>query len=150
MSIDNYINTLEKHIANADKSNVKVSAKTVGWQIDHSLKVIIGSSTAFLDSTPTEYKPKFNFTRFVLYTLNYIPRGKGKAPKAVTYDGEISKDYLLKNIEVARNNVAKVNVITDNHYFAHYLFGHLTKKKYIKFLNLHTKHHLKIIEDILG
>ena len=86
------INNLQNQIKNSNCINKKISSRSVGWQIDHNLKVIIGSSTAFLNSNSKDYKPKFNLTRFVLFTLNFIPRGKGKAPKSVIYEGKLAKN----------------------------------------------------------
>ena len=36
-----------------------------------------------------------------------------------------------------------------NAYFRHLIFGNLNKKRTIRFLQIHTAHHLKIIQDIL-
>ena len=65
--IKQYINTLETHIANHETNNPKVSKATIGWQIDHSLKVINNVSKALQSSDPSEYKKNFSFLGKVFF-----------------------------------------------------------------------------------
>ena len=39
--------------------------------------------------------------------------------------------------------------LDDHQYFTHPIFKNLNKKQTIKFLKLHTNHHIKIVNDIL-
>lgn len=39
--------------------------------------------------------------------------------------------------------------LDENQFFTHTLFKQLNKKQTLKFLGLHTNHHLKIVKDIL-
>ena len=74
---------LENHIPNLEKTNPNVSISTVGWQIDHCLLVINGIISQLEISNPTEFQPKWNFPKFMVFTTGKIPRGKAKAPKVV-------------------------------------------------------------------
>ncbi len=40
-------------------------------------------------------------------------------------------------------------MLPENVYFNHHVFGMLTKKQTLRFLEIHTKYHLKIVNDIL-
>ena len=45
--------------------------------------------------------------------------------------------------------VSKIEAIDKRAYFIHHIFGSLNKEQTIRFLNIHTNHHLNIVEDIL-
>lgn len=140
---------LENHIPNLDKTNSKVSNSTVGWQIDHCLLVINGIIEQLEISNPKEYQPKWNFPKFMVFTTGKIPRGKAKAPKVVIPTQVATQEELKAKLEVAKNNILKLNSFSENSFFKHPYFKDLNVKQTEKFLVIHTKHHLKIIQDIL-
>ena len=119
---------LENHIPNLEKTNSRVSNSTIGWQIDHCLLVING---------------------VIGFTTGKIPRGKIRAPKMVTPISIATAEELNSNIEIAKNKVSKLNNLPKNSFFKHPFLSDLNVKQTEKFLAIHTKHHLKIIEDIL-
>ena len=143
------IKKLEQYIQFKDKRNDKISSSDVAWQIDHSLKVINLVTEALASSDPSEYKWRFNKWRLFLFTLNYIPRGKAKAPKIVRPPEVISTEDLNKQVRSTYKNIESLKPLNENAYFKHFVFGQLNKDKTIQFLHLHTNHHLKIIRDIL-
>ena len=143
------IDELEKHSINYEKTNPTISNATVGWQIAHSLKVINTIINALKLSNPTTYKWKFNKVRFIFMLIGVFPRGKAKAPKAVQPSEDITIEGLKENIEKVRSKLNDWESIDENAYFPHPYFGDLNKKTTLKFLGLHTNHHLKIIRDIV-
>ena len=143
------IKSLEEKIPMMDAANTQISSAKVGWHIQHSLMVINSIINGLKQSDPTMYQWKFNLNKTLIFTLGKIPRGKGKAPKVVQPKEEITKDTLLESVEKANISVAELNHVQKNQYFLHPYFGHLNLKPTIKFLKIHTKHHLKIINDIL-
>jgi hypothetical protein len=140
---------LENHIPNLDKTNSKVSNSTVGWQIDHSLIVINGIVEQLEISNPNEFLPKWNFPKFMVFTMGKIPRGKAKAPKVVIPTQVATQEELKDKLVTAKKNILKLNTFSENQFFNHPYFKDLNVKQTEKFLTIHTKHHLKIIEDIL-
>jgi hypothetical protein len=50
----------------------------------------------------------------------------------------------------ARNAITTLELISKDHFFTHPYFGDLKKKQTILFLEIHTQHHLEIIEDIIS
>ena len=140
---------LESHLTQRDQRNESVSKSDVAWQIDHSLKVINKVSEVVLTSDPKAYISHFNKWRFLLFNLNYIPRGKARAPKIVQPPEKISNKSLLSQLDLAHQNIDKLKNVQSNAHFKHMIFGVLNKKRTLKFLHLHTKHHLKIIRDII-
>lgn len=148
--LNNLLDELESYIANHDKINNPVSEAPVGWHLDHILLVINGIVGQLQKSNPDEYKWQFNWKRTLIKTINTIPRGKGKAPKSVTPVEVTSIEQLKNNLEIARINSELLNTFHPKSYFYHPYFGDLNLKTATWFLKLHTKHHLKIINDIIS
>ena len=148
-SVAPLIKELESYIAVKDKRNDVVSKSDVAWQIDHSLKVLNLVSDSIINSNPEDYKWRFNKWRLLFFTLGYIPRGKGRAPKIVKPPEIISLDDLKAQLQLAYKNVDGLKPLHKNANFTHFIFGQLNRDKTIQFLKLHTNHHLKIIRDIL-
>jgi len=143
------IHQLENQIPNFEKTNVAVSQSTVGWQIDHSLLVINGVVEQLKNSNPENYKWKFKWIRTYIKIINKIPRGKVRVPKSVKPIDVANITDLTSKLELAKNNIAEMEKLSAKSYFTHPFFGDLNLKASIWFLKLHTKHHLKIIEDIV-
>ena len=149
MLLKNELEKLEQMIAFANRKNDKISVQGIDWHLDHALKVIISIDKAMHKSKPERFKWKFSLARAYVYTFNYIPRGRGKSPKSVVAQGEITKQDLKNQLEHARECMSKYDQFDRNSYFYHQYFGKLNKRMAAKFLKLHTRHHLKIMKDIL-
>ena len=81
--------------------------------------------------------------------MGYFPRGKAKAPKYVKPPEVLLKEDIIAQLVEARGNIKKISTFSENAYFKHPLFGHLNTPRVVRFLDTHTKHHLKIVKDIL-
>jgi hypothetical protein len=147
--LHNILLQLESHIPNLEKTNSKISSSSIGWQIDHCLLVINGIISQLEVSNPSEYRPKFNLPKFIVFTTGKIPRGKARAPKIVMPVDVATANELKSKIELAKTNILKLSSFPTNAHFKHPFFNDLNTKQTGKFLAIHTKHHLKIIEDIL-
>lgn len=129
--------------------NLEVSASNAGWHIEHILLVIEKIIEALKTAEPKNYKWQFNLIRSIVFATHKIPRGKGKSPKAVlpkNYDAVMLTEHYAK----VERKVDELESISKDNYFKHPVFGDLRLLKTITFLEIHTKHHLKIIDDILS
>ncbi len=142
------LDQLELYIPDFEKTNPGVSNATIGWQIDHSLLVVNLVVAELKNSNPENYKWKFNKMRLLIQIVNTIPRGKVRVPKAVKPVDVATSADLKAKLELARKNIADMETLPAKSYFTHPFFGDLKLKTAIWFLKLHTKHHLKIIDDI--
>lgn len=141
---------IEKNIEKTDVVNHAVSAKSVGWQLDHILNVLIAVSENIPNSKPENYTPKFSFLKSFILTTGYIPRGKGKAPKfTIGTEEKYTPEFLQDKLKRAKQGVNNIPTLHKNNYFNHPLFGKMNRDTTIRFLKIHSKHHLKIIEDIV-
>jgi len=147
-NLQNLLLQLESKIPLYEKNNPSVSNSTIGWQIEHSLKTIHQVVLATKKSNPKEYKWKFNKSKLLISILGFIPRGKARAPKVVLPDENISQESLLKRLQNVKTILEEWKSLDKNAHFPHPYFGNLNKKSTEWFLNLHTKHHVKIINDI--
>jgi len=148
--ITSNINQLEDYIAKHQVKNLKVSKSTVGWQIDHSLKVINRVVNTLQSSDPSLYRNNFSFLGRFFFAFGFFPRGKAKAPKYVRPPETILENDLISQIQLAKSNIETINTLDENAFFKHPIFGNINKKRVVRFLELHTNHHLKIIKDILN
>ncbi|MFY9241810.1 MAG: DUF1569 domain-containing protein [Polaribacter sp.] len=140
---------IKESIKFKEKENLKISKANVGWHLDHSLKVINSVYDALKISNPKDYKKEFVTLRLITFALGRFPRGRVKSPKRVLPPELILKEDLESQLELVIKNLDSLKQFNKNQYFTHPLFKHLNKKQTVKFLKLHTKHHLKIVKDIL-
>jgi hypothetical protein len=143
------LDDLESKIASKDSINPLVSTSNVSWHIAHSLKVINAIAETVKISNPEEYQWRFNFSRSLINILGFIPRGKGKAPKAVLPTDVQTSEQLREALQTAKQMLLELEHLDGKSHFMHPYFGQLNLKQTKKFLAIHTKHHLKIIDDIL-
>lgn len=150
MRVKRQLNTIRTLIDSFDKKNDQISAVTIGWQLDHTLKVINGVCYSVILSDPKAYKWDFNANRLWIFNIKKIPRGKAKAPKKVIASGEVTKNDLLKQLEKAIKLFDRLIKQENNAFFTHHVFGNLNLSNSIKFIEIHTDHHLKIAKEILA
>jgi hypothetical protein len=142
------LDRLEKSIPEFEKSNDAVSKSTVGWQIEHTLLTIKNITYALSKSNPADYKWSFKLPRLIVFTFGKIPRGKAKAPNVVLPSGNISVLSLREHLEITRKSIQILGGLERDKFFTHPYFGDLKLKQAIKMLEIHTKHHIDIINDI--
>ena len=152
MSIDSLEKKLElmkTFIPNFEKSNSKISKVSVGWHLDHSLKVINGIINTLKTSDISLYKNNFTLIGKIFFMIGHFPKGRAKAPKRVVPPEIILKEDIVSQLETAFSQIKEISELNDKSYFTHPIFGNINKTRVVRFLEIHTNHHLKIIKDIL-
>lgn len=147
--LDAYLEELASYIPSMEKRNEGISASTVGWQIEHSLMTIRFVVKGFLASDPSQFASKFNLTKTLILWTGKMPRGKARAPKYVLPD-EFSEESLTKHILKTNETLAQVENAHPKQFVEHPYFGKINKKETMRFLEIHTLHHIKIIRDIIA
>jgi hypothetical protein len=140
---------LYSYIPEADMLNSAVSSVNVGWHIEHSLLVISKIIETVVNSDPAKYEWKFDFKRSFVFFLGKFPRGKAKAPEVVipVQNSQPDFDALFHSTRAA---IIQLQNAQKNQFFVHPIFGKLNKKDTFTMLDIHTKHHLLIIQDIIS
>lgn len=147
--LNHQLHQMEGFIPHGQARNPTISEADVAWHIEHMLLVIDRIITALSQSTPANYLPRFNMRRWLVLALKKMPRGKARAPKAVLPKDGMAPEALLKHIEITRQNIISLGTMNPHQYFTHPVFGDLRLKQAVAVLEIHTNHHLKIIQDIL-
>jgi hypothetical protein len=140
---------LEKQIPHQGLLNPQVSKAAVGWHIEHALLTLQVISEALNRSTPSHYKSSFDMRRQVVMLLGIIPRGKVKAPTVVRPSQNYNEASLQQHLLTVKEGLKSLENVTPDHYFSHPFLGDFKLKPALKFMNVHTHHHLKIINDIM-
>jgi len=148
--INHLLNQMESNISHAEVINQEISKGSVAWHIEHSLLTLNGITELLIQSNPDNYKWHFNFLRMVVLTKKKIPRGRAKSPAVVQPKDNINVESLLAHLSLTRNKIKALESLTKNSYFKHPFFGNLKLNQSINFLEIHTKHHVEIIKDIIN
>jgi hypothetical protein len=131
-------------------NNSLVSKASVGWHIAHSCLVINSIVGALKKSNPADYRWKFSMSYLYVTIRGGFPRGRGKAPERVMPLGEINPETLRDLVSKSQNALAELPGLPKNVHFKHPFFGMLNRNATIRFLEIHTNHHVKIMKDIIG
>lgn len=143
------VEQLQELVPCREITNRDISGATVGWHISHCLKVCTEVFDALAASNPAAFKKEFSLPRFLVLLTGHIPRGKARAPKKVLPEGEANNDHLQAQVLEVREKLKNFDELPSNSYFEHPYFKKVSKDQTPRFLVVHTKHHLKIIRDIL-
>jgi len=149
-NVKNKVQALSDYLTQSEKVQPAISSVSVGWHIEHSLLVIKQITSTVAQSDPALFKQQFNFKRFCVFFLNFFPRGKAQAPKVVLPSIELNHQALEESIKHTYQALDYLKDCQTNQYFMHPIFGQLNKNQTIRFLAIHTNHHLKIIKEILS
>ena len=147
-NLENLLAEIESKISQQSVLNKSVSEASVGWHVEHILLVINGIISRLKRSNPAEFKGAFKMSRFIVFTTGIIPRGRAKSPESVV-PKPFDTESLIAHIAIAKERIKQLDEMNPNFFMEHPFFGHLKKEDTIKFLRIHTNHHLKIINDIL-
>lgn len=129
----------------------RVSAWSIGQQFDHILKVLEFGDRALRearDPLPRGIKPMGR----VVLALGWFPRGVAKSPQRVL-PGEATQEDLLTRVALLRQRYSDPALPpaidrVEGPVFPHPFFGGLTARQGLRFLVVHTRHHLRIVADI--
>lgn len=153
--MSNQLELIKQYIDHADLKNEEISHWSIGQQIEHILltdkEVLQHIIHHFM--FPPEEGNAINLLGYLMLYTGYIPRGKGNAPTN-TIPKKRSKQNLYELYEqvskLYQQTEEKKTLLDQSLYaFPHPYFGMLTIKQWIRFLNIHTKHHVKIIRELL-
>lgn len=144
------ISELESRIPDHATVNEAVSKAPVGWHLEHSLLVLNRALTALRQSDPSGYRSTFSARRLLLLTFGRIPRGKITSPEAVRPAAGYNAQTLQQHLAVTKDNLQAATALSPDHFFTHPTLGDFRVRTALRFLAIHTAHHLRIIRDILA
>jgi hypothetical protein len=148
--LETLLQQLEQSIARHETLNQAVSQASVGWHIEHTLLTLNGIQQVLAASDPARYRWRFSLGRLVFFTFKRIPRGRAKSPEVVLPKGPISAETLTAHLARTRAMLPRLAALPAGSYFHHPYFGNLRRDQALQFLEIHTRHHVAIIADILA
>ncbi|MFY0591071.1 hypothetical protein [Roseivirga sp.] len=148
-TMEKHFDKIESLIPKRDSANLKISKSDVAWHIDHMLKVVNKIYDTLATSDPKQYKYQLSLSRPFVFLWGDFPRGIATSPKAVLPPEMIKDEDIYAQLEEARNKMAQLDDLPKKSFFYHFAFKNLNRRRTRRFIEVHTKHHLKIIRDIL-
>lgn len=148
-NLKHLLRTLEQFTHHQGLLNQSVSGASVGWHIEHSLLAIDSTIDALQHSNPNEYKWKLNVARIFVFSTGRIPRGRAEAPEPVRPRQQFTAEELRVHVGVSTTRLQELNHLHSRSFIAHPVFGSLSLDAAIRSLEIHTGHHIRIIQDIL-
>lgn len=150
--IKNQLDRLESLIARGDEKNELVSNWSIYQQVEHILIATNNVAKMILAGEEPKEVKKRTLLGYIVLTFGVIPRGKAQAPKMSIPKGVLQSELLdlfkesKKGIEEVEKLGKKIDscLVVGNHPY----FGGLNTKEWLRFIEVHTNHHLKIIDDI--
>ena len=132
-----------------------------GWDCgEHAGHIVLtynviagGIQSNLADPDQNKDKPHAEFMPDV-FDGGKIPRGAGKAPDYIAPKGYTREEFLAMLGTVREtwadfeSRMGELDECTGK--FPHFAFGHLTSAQWVRFVTMHTLHHLYIIRDILA
>lgn len=140
---------LEHSVPFYNKKKESISQSDAGWHIEHSLLTIDQIIARLSQSKNNRYKRAFSFPRFIVMTTGIIPRGRAQSPRSVQPAGDINPETLQRHLAITSEKLIELVLLDKEQFFEHPYFGHLKLKQAVRFLEIHTRHHVKIIRDII-
>ena len=122
----------------------------MGMQIEHCLLGTMGICSALVNSKPYTGKIKKGFWRRLVFLTGIIPRGRAKCPKAVIPTDQATEPGLRELLAEAGLSAQKAAESNCDCWWKHFALGVMKRDEALKFVEIHNKHHLKIISDILS
>lgn len=133
--------------------NERVSAWCLAEQLDHTTKVTASIVDVLGDPNAQRREGGINVIGRLVLRFGWIPRGVGKSPKrfrgapAVAADLDGAIDRVARAFDALPFDALRKSRVP---LVPHPRFGSLTPPQALRFIEVHTQHHLKIIDDIVG
>jgi len=140
---------LRTAVANADLRAPGVSGWSVGMHVHHCCLATVGICRFLAASEPPPPRSRFSMLRSFVLLSGRIPRGRGKAPDRSVPRDDVSRAELMGFIDECERMLAVAKQLDRCTWFEHFAFGIRDRNKAVRFIDIHNRHHLRIIGDIV-
>jgi len=148
---------LAGHAEEMSLQSDSISSWSVGKHVEHL--ALSGELTldgmSKLSANPQPAAPgQPTFVGRICLWFGYIPRGRGKAPKGVVPQG-IPNEVIANRLEAVRQGFTELEASVEplsssTATVPHPVFGRLDACQWLRFTEIHNRHHQKIMRDIGG
>jgi hypothetical protein len=126
----------------------RVSDWSVGMHIQHCGLVMVGICRALSQAELPPPKAGFNLLRPIVLLTGRVPRGRAQSPEEVVPSSDMSDKDLGRLIQLAERMMEKGRGLDPGAWYRHFAFGILKRDAALRVLEVHNRHHLRIIRDI--
>ena len=137
-------------VSSASKRNPAVSAWSVGDQIEHICMAAGGFAVVLITGRGPSFAGEHRDQRKRVLVDGIIPRGVIKVPAAGEPQTGLSSDELGTMLKKTLSRLQKAASVPAEKTADHPLLGTLTRDEMLRFTEVHTAHHLEIIDEILA
>lgn len=142
-------------VADRPDAQLAATAKFSTWSpsehLDHTIKVAASIVNRLLQADAPRGERPLSFIGRLVLLFGWIPRGVGKAPARLQGTQCTAADLHASLTKLE----GKIDLLAAEHLddargaiVPHPRFGDLVPTVALRFLMLHTRHHLRIVEDI--
>jgi hypothetical protein len=152
--LDSLRGQLEKLDSYAQKPN-QLATNVSKWSVYHQIEHILLTNNKISELIEKGVAPEQIKSRtlpsYFIFAIGYLIRGFATAPELVIPNG-VSQLELVSLLKLYEEHLEKIklsneldsDLVVGNHPY----FGGLNRSEWIRFMEIHTNHHLKIINDI--
>lgn len=148
------LTALRRFVGHLAAVRPSISAWTVAQHLEHILKVNAAISGQIRSEGTGD--PAAKPTQFIAYVVlftRFIPRGRGQSPKDLQPASEIPPglpaDLDAQIASLTAEADALAQALTRPGRFNHPVFGGLTRRQWLRFMTIHTRHHRLIMADLV-
>lgn len=143
------LDVLKSAVPRAEVVAPDVSRWSVGMHVQHCCLATIAVCESLVASEPPVPRSSFSFVTSVIFLTGRIPRGRGKSPEQAIPREGIWTNELEGLLQESERRIEEARQVSRDHWYRHFSFGVLDRDRTLKFIGIHNRHHVRIIQDIL-
>jgi len=127
-----------------------VSSWSIGMHVQHCVLAAVGICRVLESSrAPPPRTWRTLVGRFVLWR-GRLPRRRATAPPVTVPEVELSSTQLEALLGGAASVLEQARALPADSWFGHFALGTLRRDEALRFIDVHTNHHLRIVAEILA
>jgi len=133
-----------------DVASADVSAWSVGMHVHHcglAMRAIAGSLIECDEPLPSR---RLGPRAALILRMGRLPRGVAKAPDIAMPSKDVDARVLQETLDTSEALLDQLPPVGERSWFRHFALGVLVKRDAVRFMSIHSAHHLKIVTDILS
>ena len=143
------LDVLKRFVPKADVVAPEVSKWSVGMHVQHCCLATIAVCESLVASEPPVPRSSFSLVVSAIFLTGRIPRGRGKSPEQAIPRDQIWTNEMEGLLLDSERRLEAARQVSRDHWYRHFAFGVLDRDRTLKFIGIHNRHHIRIVQDIL-
>jgi hypothetical protein len=144
------IRAFEALVGHASAVTPRISRWSVGMHIHHCSLAMVGVARAVMRQSGPRPRWTPNLLRTMVLLTGRIPRGRSQTPAEARPIPGYHERQLVSVLRDADDIVRELVDAPADAWFRHFALGIIRMRSVPRFLEVHNRHHLRIIRDILA